>query len=58
MTARGSLLCMLRLHRWQYIPNEHGGRPMRRVCACCPAEQQWNYTAARERGQIIWETVK
>lgn len=51
------LLCALGFHAWRYIPNDHGGRPMNRICANCSLRQGWDYDAARTRGLIIWRDV-
>ena len=48
------LRCLIGLHAWRYIPNAHGGRPMRRQCDCCPKRQSWDYDQAREYGRIVW----
>jgi len=50
-------LCAAGIHKWTYLPNTNGGRPMRREC-CCGKRQGWNYSAAREQGVIVWEDVQ
>lgn len=50
------LLCVIGIHKWSYIPNAHGGRPMVRQCECCPMCEAWDYNAARE-GLIVWRQV-
>lgn len=47
--------CKFGIHRWHYIPNDHGGKPMRRVCLYCNKRQAWNYDLAREHGVIQWD---
>ncbi len=46
--------CKIGIHKWKYIPNLHGGKPMHRICAHCQKAQMWNYDKAREYGIIEW----
>jgi len=55
--SRMRVLCVLGFHKWSYIPNQHGGKPMVRVCVRCGNKQVWDYDTAREHGVIAWITV-
>ncbi len=52
------LLCAIGWHRWRYLDNDHGGRPMRRACSFCGKRQCWDYDIAREHGAIRWINVQ
>lgn len=52
------ILHALGFHAWRAIENEHGGRPMRRVCTRCGRKQVWNYALAREHGIVRWVDVE
>jgi len=51
------VLCALWFHNWSCIHNQHGGKPMVRVCVRCGKKQVWNYDVAREHGEIVWINV-
>jgi hypothetical protein len=49
-----SLRCLLGIHLWHYLRNEHGGKSMQRVCERCGKRQGWDHDKARCHGIIEW----